>query len=163
MAGGGYLDTLSGKNGDDLYIIDSSSTRIQEFYNGDDIGYIYASTFSTSANVETFYMMYGALELTTRSHDNTVFGNKHDNVINGRNGNDTIGGAEGDDTLLGIGSTGDIAIFHGDLADFDITYLGGTTLEVADTSNGGQGVDTVTDFEFLLFNDGIVDALSFYV
>lgn len=163
VSGGGYLDTLTGGNGDDSYIIESDSARIQEFYNGgNDTVYSYASEFTTSANVETFYMMYGSLSLTTSGHDNTVYGNKHDNIINGRNGNDIISGAEGNDTMNGGGGS-DIAIFAGDLADFDITYLGGTTLEVSDIAGGGQGVDLVTNFEFLQFNDQLVDALSFYV
>ena len=162
-SGGGYLDTLTGGDGDDSYIIEGDSTRIQEFYNGgNDTVYTYASAFTTSAQIETFYMMYGALSLNASGHDNTVYGNKHDNTINGRNGNDTISGAEGNDTLNGGGGT-DIAVFQGDLADFDITYLGGTTLEVSDIAGGGQGIDTVTGFEFLQFNDQLVDSLSFYV
>jgi subtilisin-like proprotein convertase family protein/Ca2+-binding RTX toxin-like protein len=162
-AGGGYLDTLIGQGGDDSYIIESESTRIKEYYNGgNDTVYSYASTLSTSANVETFYMMYGALSLTGSGHDNTIFGNKHDNTINGRNGNDILAGYEGDDVLIGGGGN-DTAVFQGNLADFDIVWLGGTDLEVSDIAGGGQGTDSLTQIEFLEFNDGTVDAAGFFV
>lgn len=108
---------------------------------GDDAVYPYATTFKTTGSIETFYMMYGALDLTTGNGANTVY----DNMIHGQSGNDIITGAEGDDELFG-GSGSDTAIFLGDQADFDITYLGGTTLELSDNAGGGQGVDTATDF-----------------
>jgi Ca2+-binding RTX toxin-like protein len=152
-------DQVDGDYGDDSYIIESSSTRVQECSDrGDDAVYSYATTFTTTGSIETFYMMYGALDLTTGNGANTVY----DNMIHGQSGNDIITGAEGDDELFG-GSGSDTAIFLGDQADFDITYLGGTTLELSDNAGGGQGVDTATDFEFLQFNDGTVDALSFYI
>ncbi len=162
-AGGGYLDTLIGNSGDDSYIIESESTRIKEYYNGgNDTVYSYASTLTMSANIETFYMMYGALSLTGSGHDNTIFGNKHDNTINGRNGNDILTGYEGDDILIGGGGN-DTAVFQGDLADFDIVWLGGNDLEVSDVAGGGQGTDSLTQIEYLQFDDGTVDAASFFV
>ncbi len=161
-AGGGYLDTLIGGDGNDSYIIESESTRVRENYNGgNDTVYSYASSLSLSTNIETFYMMYGALELTASGHDNTIFGNKHDNTIDGKNGNDTIAGFEGDDLLIGGGGS-DTAVFQGDLADFDILFIGGTQLLVSDTAGGGQGNDSIIDFEHLRFDDQTVDVMDYY-
>lgn len=162
--GGGFGDNLTGGGGDDSYIIESANARIREWMGGgdDDAAYIYASSYSTDAHVETFYMMYGALSLSAGMYENTVFGNKHANSIYGQGGDDIIAGAEGDDILFG-GSGTDTAVFDGDLADFEITWLGGTDLTVADIAGGGQGIDTINGFETLQFNDQTVNAGDYYI
>lgn len=162
--GGGFGDNLTGGGGNDSYIIESASTRIREWMGGgdDDTAYVYASSYSTDAHVETFYMMYGALSLSTGSYGNTVFGNKHANTIKGQSGDDTLAGAEGDDMLFG-GDGIDTAVFDGDLVDFEIIWLGGTDLTLEDIAGGGQGIDTINGFEFLQFNDQTVNAADYYI
>ena len=149
-----------------MSLIESSSTRIQEFVNGGlDTVYTSASSFSTAGQVEVFHMMYGAVSLTTGNTANTVYANAHDNILQLDGGDDFAFGFEGDDSISG-GTGFDTAVFDGDLADFGITYAGsGTTIVVTDQSGNGQGADTLTDVEALQFNDQTVavDSLGFFV
>ena len=139
--GGGDLDTLNGGAGDDSYIIESSSTRIQEYvFGGNDTAYIFASDFSSPAEIETYHMMYGSLVLSVSGSNSTAFGNDHDNQISATSGTNVFYGGDGDDTIVG-GSGLDTVVFDGDIADFIITQGAGATIDVAHAASGAPGTD----------------------
>ena len=155
--GGGDLDTLNGGAGDDSYIIESSSTRIQEYvFGGNDTAYIFASDFSSPAEIETYHMMYGSLVLSVSGSNSTAFGNDHDNQISATSGTNVFHGGDGDDTIVG-GSGLDTVVFDGDIADFIITQGAGATIDVAHAASGAPGTDNVANVEVLQFNDGSID------
>ena len=76
--------------------------------------------------------------------DDQITGNDADNVIKGGLGDDTIGGGSGDD----------YAVFDGNFADFSISTVGGTTTVTDNNSaDGDEGIDSLTDVEFIEFAD----------
>lgn len=72
-----------------------------------------------------------------------ITGNAENNSIYGMRGNDDMDGGEGTDT----------AVFFGKLADYTITSDNGVT-----TVSGAHGTDTLTNFEFLKFDDQTIAA-----
>ena len=86
----------------------------------------------------------------------TFVGNDADNMFYGMRGDDSLSGGLGDDILIGgagndslLGGAGtDTARFTGNYADYTITIgAGGVTV------TGADGVDSLTDIEFLQFTD----------
>lgn len=75
--------------------------------------------------------------------DDQITGNDEDNSIYGMRGDDIMDGGEGIDT----------AVFFGNLADYTITTDNGVT-----TVSGAHGTDTLTNFEFLKFDDQTIAA-----
>lgn len=71
-----------------------------------------------------------------------ITGNSANNVLTGRGGNDLIDGGGGIDT----------AVFSGFRSAYAITMLDATTLRVV----GADGTDTLTNIEFLQFDDQVV-------
>lgn len=75
------------------------------------------------------------------SADDTITGNSVNNVIEGNQGNDTIDGGAGSDT----------AVFNGAYANYTIASNNGLLTVTANT--GTDGIDTVSNVEFLEFSD----------
>ena len=111
-----------------------------------------------------------------------IIGNKGDDILFGKGANDRLEGNEGDDQLIGgagddklDGGTNtftlnpldneqenDVAIFSGNRIEYDIDTetigdifgLGGTTTTTITHLNGGvDGVDTLTNIEYVQFKD----------
>ena len=84
--------------------------------------------------------------------DDQFTGNSLGNVIEGNGGNDTIVGGDGND----------YAVFNGNYADFTITgsYVNGLVVTDNNSSNGDEGVDTISGVEFLEFTDLTYNALT---
>ncbi|MEO1503792.1 MAG: hypothetical protein AAFU68_06130, partial [Pseudomonadota bacterium] len=78
--------------------------------------------------------------------------------ITGGSGADTITGGSGDDVVDG-GAGVDIAVFSGDLSEYEISATNGT-LTVADQRVNGDGSDTVANVEVLRFADGDVSTAA---
>ena len=79
----------------------------------------------------------------------TITGNNKGNEITGNGGNDIIDGSGGVD----------VAIFNGNKATYTISQSGATVT----VSGGADGADTLTNIEFLKFDDGvwsIADAIA---
>lgn len=88
-------------------------------------------------------------------HD-TIIGNVGNNALTGNGGDDSLKGGLGDDSLNG-GIGDDTAVFAGARADYLVTLVSGTTYTVQDLRvAGNEGIDTITDVEFLSFSDGVV-------
>ena len=77
--------------------------------------------------------------LITGSGNDTITGNAADNRIDGNGGNDTIDGGGGTDT----------AVFAGVFAAYTLTTLSANSVRVI----GPDGTDTLTNFEWLAFDD----------
>ena len=77
--------------------------------------------------------------LITGSGNDTITGNAANNRIDGNGGNDTIDGGGGTDT----------AVFAGVFAAYTLTTLSANSLRVI----GPDGTDTLTNFEWLAFDD----------
>ncbi|MDJ0594116.1 MAG: malectin domain-containing carbohydrate-binding protein [Pleurocapsa sp. MO_226.B13] len=96
-----------------------------------------------------------------------IVGNKRDNLLNGGEGDDTIFGHEGDDTITtGAGLD---KVDGGDGIDTvlysDVVYQGNSNISLRQAANIViyNNTDTLTDIEYLQFNDVRVDAENFVV
>lgn len=85
----------------------------------------------------------------------TIIGNQFANVLKGGAGNDVLMGLGGDDTIDG-GSGNDTAVFTGNRSDYVITAGAEGSVVVTDLRADGDGVDTLTNIEFLSFADQTV-------
>jgi len=88
--------------------------------------------------------------LTGNDASNSLDGGAENDTLYGGGGNDTLYGNTGNDTLDG-GSGTDIAVFHGNLANYTVTKAGSTHTVRANT--GTDGTDTLTNIERLQFTD----------
>jgi Ca2+-binding RTX toxin-like protein len=110
--------------------------------------------------------------LTARNVENLSGGSGHDsfkgsdagNVFTGGYGHDTLEGNAGDDIISGgthndllSGGTGsDIAVYSGCYSDYTFGEDANHALTIADNRATGDGTDTLTGIEFVLFSDRIV-------
>lgn len=91
--------------------------------------------------------------ITGSAFDDTITGDSNDNVLIGADGSDTVTGGLGNDDLQG-GEGLDKAVYAGNAAGYGVTLDDGQ-IEVVDTdtSNGDEGIDTLTDIEQIEFAD----------
>ena len=82
--------------------------------------------------------------------DNLLYGMRGDDMLSGGFGSDFLIGGVGNDVLAG-GLGVDTARYFGNYADYSLTF-GGADLIVS----GGEGVDLLSDIEFLAFADRTV-------
>jgi uncharacterized protein YkwD len=90
------------------------------------------------------------LSLSGDDGDQTIIGTKGDDTLSGRAGDDRLEGGLGNDRLDG-GAGNDIAVYSGRHSAYSITLNGGTMT----LSGNGEGSDTLTGIESLLFSDGV--------
>lgn len=129
--GGDGVDRLRGNEGDDFLYGDGGSDRL----GGDD-------------------------------GNDTLDGGDGKDRLFGNNGNDTITSSDdalvrgdaGDDTISFGASTGEVATFSGNFANYEISAGIGEAIMVADTV-GTDGTDTVTGATSFRFADGLQDAV----
>ncbi|WP_309087228.1 type I secretion C-terminal target domain-containing protein [Phenylobacterium sp.] len=131
-------------------------------------GSSYADTLTGDSNANLLAGDAGADSLAGGNGADTLLGDAYlyiDNPVenagpitifaNGGNGADTLTGGGGNDTLDG-GAGSDTATFSGARADYTVSVNGGT-ITVTHNNGGADGVDTLTNIEFLSFSDGVVD------
>ncbi|WP_281287258.1 calcium-binding protein, partial [Blastochloris sulfoviridis] len=142
-----------------FYIADSGRHKVSDMTRFVDV-----ALFREAANVPSAYAIYTkeAIKLwdedvdgTGNELDNRLVGNRGDNVLLGLAGNDVLEGGAGTDDLDGGGGT-DTAVFSGNLADYAIGFTTSGVVTIADTVSGRDGLDTLTDIEFLQFADGTI-------
>ena len=115
-------------------------------------------TFSeVAADDDGLGALLDTVSLVSSGGDDILSGGLGDDIIDGGDGDDTIDGGAGDDVIDG-GAGSDTAIFSGAYADYTVTDNGDGTLTVTDnnTSDGDDGVDTISNVEFLQFSDQTV-------
>uniref|UniRef100_UPI0025C6D345 beta strand repeat-containing protein n=1 Tax=Aquabacterium sp. TaxID=1872578 RepID=UPI0025C6D345 len=109
------------------------------------------------------------------AYNDSLTGDGQDNSLNGAAGNDNLSGMAGNDTLRGDlgndtldgGAGTDIATYKGTFgtaaALATITFSnasGDNVLTVSDSTVGGQGTDTLTNIESLVFTDVTVAVVN---
>lgn len=153
-------DTLTGGNGNDVYIINSTLDRVVE--NATTVSNLLPGTtdsviskvdiLALFANVEWLFLdnvdgvryAHGNTlnnYIEGNDNDNQLFGKAGDDWLTGRGGNDALDGDAGQDTLEG-GSGSDVFIFNDAILT---TTLNASKVITAVASNGN--VDTIVDFE----------------
>jgi trimeric autotransporter adhesin len=131
LDGGLGADSLTGRYGNDTYLVDNYGDSVTEqFSEGTDLVKISIATaggfYTLGDNIENGTLTNAvAFELDGNALDNTLTGNAAANTLVGLEGNDTLDGGAGNDTL--IGGVG------------DDTLIGGLGI---DSLDGGDGNDT---------------------
>ena len=124
LIGKGGADSLSGGEGNDLYLVEETGDLVVEASTtGMDTVLSYLNTYALTANVETLLLGSGAVSGSGNELDNILTGNELANVLSGGAGADAINGQGGNDTLNG--------------------GLGGDSF-ILDKSDAG--IDTIADF-----------------
>jgi Ca2+-binding RTX toxin-like protein len=151
LNGGTGADDLTGGKGNDTFYVDNAGDKVHENSGeGTDtvittLAKLDATTFT---NVENFSF--------AGKGNWTFIGNDGDNTVQGGAGNDKMDGGAGDDT----------AVFQGKQSDYQIIYNADGSVTVKDlngTTNGADGIDTLTHFEHVKFSDGTVGLASLSV
>ena len=150
LEGLGGADTLDGGDGNDILIGGAGADTIKGGLGNDTASYAGAAagvavdlTLATQATSTADHggdKLTGIENLTGSSFADTLTGDATDNLLTGGLGNDTLRGGAGQDT----------AVFAGSFADY--TY-NGTTVTDNNAADGNDGVDTISQIEFLQFSD----------
>jgi Ca2+-binding RTX toxin-like protein len=145
LNGGTGADTLTGGTGNDVYVVDSSSDRIDEKINeGTDTVQASVSFTLDAANTLNHLTLTGTGNIngTGNGNANIITGNSGNNTLTGAGGNDTLDGGAGNDKLLG-GDGNDILVGG---AGND-TLTGGSGQDYFTFSSPNDKLDSITDFK----------------
>ena len=146
--------TLRGGLGNDSYIVDTATTRVEEGFNaGRDTVYAYFD-YTLGANLEALTLCGVAVRGSGNAGSNTLVGNAVANVLSGGDGTDGLFGGDGNDTLNG--DAGGDFMYGGNGADVLMGGLGNDVLSAgnsdalppgpvaADLLDGGDGEDVLS-------------------
>ncbi|HYJ84314.1 MAG TPA: M10 family metallopeptidase C-terminal domain-containing protein, partial [Allosphingosinicella sp.] len=152
LDGGAGADTMEGGAGDDVYVVDDPGDIVVELAGaGRDEVRTALATYVLPANVEVL--------TGTSASAQTLTGNELANTITGGAGDDTLTGGAGDDILLGGAGNGDVAVFAGNFADYEIGFTDGrTTIRDLNPANGDEGTDSIEGVELVRFADRVAQA-----
>ena len=135
LIGNGGTNVLTGRAGNDTYVVGAGDTVVENLNGGIDT-VVSSATWTLGSNVETLTLTGTAnINGTGSSANNVLVGNSGNNILNGGSGNDILDGGDGNDSLLG-GSSDDTLLGG----------LGNDTLNAGsgnDVLNGGDGTDTL--------------------
>jgi hypothetical protein len=147
LDGGAGADRLAGGLGNDTYIVDDASDSVTEGLDEGTDAVRASISYALADNVENLVL--------TGAGDSNGTGNNLANIIAGNGGSNRLEGGGGADQLDG-GSEQDTALFSGLLSDYTITRSPDGTLTIIDNTAGRDGTDTLTNIEFLQFQDGTI-------
>lgn len=97
------------------------------------------------------------IDLGGLAHGLEVHGGAGDDTLTGGQGGDTLMGGAGDDVIDGTSNSGNIAVYTGNFADYDIAIdMGTRSATITDTRAGAvnEGSDTLRNIQILRFADG---------
>ncbi|MDB2437667.1 hypothetical protein N9W89_03045 [Hellea sp.] len=112
-------------------------------------------SYTASNNGEVVRGLAGDDVINGGAGSDVLFGDEGDDTLSGNAGDDRLEGGAGNDTLDG-GADDDVAIYNGNVSDYDIVNNGNGTFTVTDNLNG-NGVDTLTNIEFVQVGIDIID------
>ncbi|MGY0793222.1 FG-GAP-like repeat-containing protein [Azospirillum argentinense] len=141
-------DCLAGGQGDDTYLLQTSSDQIIELANeGIDEVRVSFSSYTLSANLEHLtYTGAGAFAGTGNELGNRITGNANGDTLVGQAGDDTLDGGGGADTL--IGGTGNDTYIVDQIGDVIVENVGEGTDEVR---TGLSSYTLMADVENLVY------------
>lgn len=149
--------------GDDHFQNNYAST-VGQVFGGD--GNDSLTTFQGSVQLAYFgeagddFLRGGSMgdELFGGSGADNLYGEGGNDQLTGGTDADRLVGGLGDDLLAGGGDEGDLAVFDGMMAGFDVAMADGAgTVDDIDSSDGDQGTDTLSGISILRFTDQEVD------
>ncbi len=150
LDGGGGVDSLVGRLGNDSYFV-TAGDQIREFSSEGTADRVFAAesyTLNAGAFVEIMSTTNNdgtaAINLTGNEVAQAIFGNDGANILTGNDGNDTLIGWGGSDVLRG--GAGSDTIEGGAGAD-TLTGGQGIDLYVYAGLDSSQNIDSITDFE----------------
>jgi Ca2+-binding RTX toxin-like protein len=151
--GGGFGGTTSGGDGNDT--IEAAGTINGDA--GDDTITIRASGYGGIVRGGTGHDVINSSD----SSNFAVYGDDGNDTLNGAAAYDVLDGGAGNDAINGgaqtIGSSnysGDIAVYSGNLADYQVTENAGIVTIVDMRSGSPDGTDTLNGIEILRFSNG---------
>ena len=118
---------------------------------------------TTFTGIENIFASSLNDDITGTAGNNTILGRDGADRINGGSGDDNIQGGlgrdlitggRGNDRIDGGSDPNDYAIFNGNRNEFDISTTDGVTTVAFIGPGDGDGTDTLTNIEFLRFDDG---------
>tara|TARA_R110002020_G_scaffold18929_2_gene65327 strand:+ start:3500 stop:6118 length:2619 start_codon:yes stop_codon:yes gene_type:complete len=118
---------------------------------------------TTFTGIENIFATSLDDDITGTSGNNTIVGRdgadkihggSGDDKIQGDLGRDLITGGRGNDVIDGGSDPNDYAFFSGNRSQYDISTSGGVTTVAWIGPGAGDGTDTLTNIEFLSFDDG---------
>ena len=130
------VDTLAGGAGDDIYMVNNTSSSVIEAFGAGIDTVITSTSYTLSANIENLT----SAKDTAWSY---LTGNELANIITGSAGTNIITGGRGNDILTGGGGTDRFVFSRGNGSDI-ITDFG---------AGPGGDVIQLNDFRFTTFND----------
>ncbi len=110
LDGGSENDAMYGGEGNDTYVVDHAGDRVFEKEGEGNDTVKAAIDYALTPDVESLYLIDGAISGTGNALVNTLNGSNLDNVLSGLDGDDRLCGLGGDDTLIG-GAGADDFIF----------------------------------------------------
>ena len=154
LDGGAGNDALIGGAGNDVYVFDSvSDVATETVGGGSDTVQSSVTINALGINIEDLQLSgNSAINGTGNALGNAISGNGSANTLNGRAGNDVIQGNGGNDTIDGGGGF-DTFIVSGAKANYAITFLNATQVQISDSVGGRDGIDILTNIVEIRFSD----------
>ncbi|MFM9939068.1 MAG: calcium-binding protein [Hyphomicrobiaceae bacterium] len=148
--------TFIGSNGVDSLDTDQAFAAIY-LRDGDDVVNEAAFTFNMlfvdgGAGDDVISTLYGQDTLLGGTGNDSLHSHDSDDLLTGGAGNDLLDGGRGYDW----------AIYSGTLADYVLTWIGGSSFQISDTRVDGDGQDQVSSIERLRFADGEIDVHTIF-
>jgi serralysin len=169
LIGGTEADEFRGPGGDDWFVgsgsgrdrFDGGAGSDTASYATSDAGITASLLLGRGSSGDATSDRYASIEnLTGSSYAYTITGDHGANVLRGLGGKDRIYGNGGDERITGGGSDDfidggggqDYAYYSGPSTDYEIGGAGGYTT-VLHLNGGFDGLDTLKNVEFLVFDD----------
>ncbi len=165
LTGDTTANTINAGAGDDVITVTSGGDTVIGGFGNDTLDFINAAQGIT-LNLETNTFGGGIADgleaisienIIGSAFNDQIIGSDFANTLTGGAGVDTLTGGGENDSIDGGDGASDTAIYTGNQADYNITQFTNGALRIEDLrANPIDGTDTVTNIEFIQFNDTTV-------